>query len=191
MGWDGDSVPIGRACRNTDVLVLDDQGNRCDAGQMGELCVRGSSLALGYWGDVERTQQVFVQNPLHSKYTDLIYRTGDLVTRDSDGVHHFIGRRDGQIKRHGYRIELGEIEAAAGKIGELANCCVIYDEASTQLVLAYESDTEVSESELRDRLVAALPKYMVPSRFVRIDLMPRLGSGKLDRFAIKEQVVGF
>jgi amino acid adenylation domain-containing protein len=190
QGWNGDAVPIGRACRNSDVLIIDDHGNRCVSGQAGELCVRGSSLALGYWGDVERTQKVFVQNPLHSRYNDLVYRTGDIVSADSDGVHHFIGRRDGQIKRHGYRIELGEIEAVASKVSGLANCCVIYDEVSTSLILAYESEKDVSAQDLRKLLVASLPKYMVPSRFERLELMPRLGSGKLDRFAIREQVVG-
>ena len=67
------------ACKNTNILVLDDDDTDTKTGEIGELCVRGSSLALGYWKNKEKTDEAFVQNPLHSNYRDIIYRTGDLV----------------------------------------------------------------------------------------------------------------
>ncbi|MDF5463061.1 AMP-binding protein, partial [Vibrio parahaemolyticus] len=83
--WDGDSLPIGVPCHNSGILILDENDQRNDEG---ELCVRGSSLALGYWANSEKTEEVFCQNPLQDKYIDMIYRTGDLV-RLVDGLIYY------------------------------------------------------------------------------------------------------
>src|SRR5438876_2589870 len=107
---DNEPVPIGKACCNTDILVLNESNELCKVGEKGELCVRGTSLALGYWNQPKQTAAAFVQNPLNRQFPELIYRTGDLVCQNEHGEIVFIGRKDSQIKHLGYRIELGDIE---------------------------------------------------------------------------------
>ena len=104
-----EAVPIGIACENSEVFAVDDQGQLITAvGQEGELWVRGSCVAQGYWGDPEKTAQGFVRNPYQTHYAETAYRTGDIVTLDADGVNwRYVGRRDHMIKSRGYRIELG------------------------------------------------------------------------------------
>ena len=105
-------IPIGRACENTEVFALRDDGQLAGVGEEGELFVRGTSVMDGYWGRPEKTAEVLVANPLPGGTRDVAYRTGDLVRLRPDGEYEFLGRRDHQIKSRGYRIELGDIEAA-------------------------------------------------------------------------------
>ena len=104
---DNEAIPIGRACENMEVMLLDEDLKPVPPGQTGEICVRGIGLARGYYGDSEKTRSAFVQNPFNNKYPDIIYRTGDMGTINSDGLLVFLSRKDGQIKHMGYRIELG------------------------------------------------------------------------------------
>ena len=109
---DNEAIPIGRACENMEVMLLDEDLKPVPPGQTGEICVRGIGLARGYYGDSEKTRSAFVQNPFSNKYPDISYRTGDMGTINSDGLLVFLSRKDGQIKHMGYRIELGEVETA-------------------------------------------------------------------------------
>ncbi|MCQ2519432.1 MAG: amino acid adenylation domain-containing protein, partial [Lachnospiraceae bacterium] len=108
-----EALPIGRAAKNTGVLVLNDENKACEVNEVGELCIRGSGVGLGYYNNPEKTAAVFVQNPLCPYYRDTMYRTGDLVKVNELGEIEYVGRKDFQIKHMGYRIELGEIENAA------------------------------------------------------------------------------
>jgi len=177
--YPGPSLPIGYACRNSDLLVIDEQGRATATDQPGELLVRGSSLALGYWNDMERTTQVFVQNPLHERYRDPCYRTGDLVRRDQNGCIFFLGRRDHQIKLMGYRIELGEIEAAALALPKVSNGCALFDRERQRIVLVVQASADALE--LRRELARALPKYMVPAEVRVMAALPMTPNGKIDR----------
>ena len=94
------------------LLLLKDDLTEAAPGETGELCVRGSGLAAGYFADAEKTDAAFIQNPLCPDYRDILYRTGDMAVQREDGNFYFLARRDGQIKHMGYRIELGEIETA-------------------------------------------------------------------------------
>ena len=178
---DDEKLPIGFPCRNTDILILNERDRPAQVDEPGELCVRGSSLALGYWNNPERTAQAFVQNPLNPHYPELIYRTGDLVHRNRCGEIMFIGRKDFQIKHLGYRIELGEIEHAVLRVGGVRNCCVVYNQDSKEIALFYESDREFSAAGMRVRLLDFLPKYMLPTIVERVDTLPRNPNGKIDR----------
>ncbi|ECC1872747.1 amino acid adenylation domain-containing protein, partial [Campylobacter upsaliensis] len=109
---DDELLPIGKACKNTELLVFDENKNFInEAGKKGELFVRGTSLSLGYYNDIEKTKAAFIQNPLHHNYLDLLYKTGDIVAYNEFGELLCYGRLDNQIKFKGHRIELGEIEA--------------------------------------------------------------------------------
>lgn len=178
---DDEKLPIGFPCRNTDILILNDQNQPAKTDEPGELCIRGTSLALGYWNNTERTAKAFVQNPLNPHYPELIYRTGDSVYCNSRGEIMFIGRKDFQIKHLGYRIELGEIEHAVLQVDGLSNCCVAYNQGKKEIVLFYEGGQDLSPAFLREKLSAFLPKYMLPTVFNRMDLLPRNPNGKIDR----------
>ena len=186
---DDEPVPIGFPCRNSDVIILNENDKLITNGEIGELCVRGSSLALGYWNSPEKTARAFTQNPLRPQYPERIYRTGDLVQINKYGEILFIGRKDSQIKHLGYRIELGEIEAAASIIKELRNVCVIYNQRKQEITLFYEADADVSSSMIRRSLMISLPKYMLPTVFHRIDYLPRNPSGKIDRKKIEASLL--
>lgn len=187
---DTDPLPIGVPCRNSDILILTDQNQPAGFGERGELCVRGSSLALGYWNEPERTAMAFTQNPLQRNYPELIYRTGDLVYRDERGEIYFAGRNDQQIKHLGYRIELGEIETAALGEGGVLNACAVYDTLRSRIVLFVELPGDKAGSEVRAVLQTRLPKYMLPNEIVQVDVMPYNANGKIDRLALQAQLSG-
>jgi amino acid adenylation domain-containing protein len=176
-----DVVPIGKPCRNTEILILSEEGGLCGVGELGELCVRGTSLALGYWRAPERSDQVFVQNPLHNDFRDPIYRTGDLCAWREDGNILFHGRKDSQIKHMGYRIELGEIEAAAGSHDAVRRCAVSYDSQKSEIVLFLELDHELEKGTMHRYLAERLPKYMMPRRTVLVENFVMNANGKIDR----------
>lgn len=182
---DDEPLPIGRPCRNSDVIILDEQNRRVrEPGVSGELCVRGTSLALGYWNDPVRTAAAFVQNPENENFPEKIYRTGDIVHLNERGEIIFEGRRDFQIKHLGYRIELGEIETALGRVPALENVCVAYDHARSRITLFYEAKEEISPRDLVLALGKSLPKYMVPTELRRLEKLPQNANGKIDRKAL-------
>lgn len=178
---DDEKLPVGFPCKNTGILILNDQDQLAKVDEPGEICVRGSSLALGYYNNPERTSRGFVQNPLNPHYPELVYRTGDSGYWNQRGEIMLLGRKDFQIKHQGYRIELGEIEHAALQIPSIRNCCVGYDHNQKEIVMFYECDKELASASIRGQLTPLLPKYMLPTRFCWMELMPRNPNGKIDR----------
>lgn len=172
---DSDSLPIGRPCANTRIMLID-----------GEICVTGTCLARGYYNAPEKTAAVFVQNPLRPQILETIYKTGDLGEMNDRGELMFLGRRDGQIKRSGYRIELGEIECALSAAEGVALACCWYEAETGRIVAAYTGGAEPKA--LRTALKAALPKYMLPDKLLHREQMPRTLSGKIDRMALRREV---
>ncbi|ELU7543309.1 amino acid adenylation domain-containing protein, partial [Campylobacter upsaliensis] len=136
---DDELLPIGKACKNTELLVFDENKNFInEAGKKGELYVRGTSLSLGYYNDIEKTKAAFIQNPLHHNYLDLLYKTGDIVAYNEFGELLCYGRLDNQIKFKGHRIELGEIEAVLNSHEKIKNsACIFKDD---KLIAFYESE---------------------------------------------------
>ncbi|TBH71737.1 amino acid adenylation domain-containing protein [Aquirufa antheringensis] len=183
---DDDPLPIGKACKNTQVLIFSDSGNIVEVGEIGELCVRGTSLAFGYYNDFEKSESVFVQNPLHNFYSDKIYKTGDLVYENNLGELIFVGRKDSQIKHMGYRIELGEIETAIHGIDGIKNVCVLYDNKQSQIVCFYIGD--ISFADVRKYLLDILPKYMIPTKWILEKEFPFNANGKIDRLNLFSKI---
>lgn len=179
---DEDPLPIGFPCRNSDILVLDEHDHPCVGGAPGELCVRGTSLALGYWNDPTKTALAFPQNPLQPHFPERIYRTGDLVRRNARGELLFLGRKDYQIKHLGYRIELPEIEHHVLTIPEIANACVLYNQERKEITLFYETPgKELGAAQIHQHLAKVFPKYMLPVTFHKMSELPRNPNGKIDR----------
>ena len=186
---DDEPLPIGKKCRNSDVLILDENNKLItEPNCAGELCVRGSSLALGYYNDLEKTENAFTQNPLNNHYPEKIYRTGDMVYYNNKMEIIFQGRKDFQIKHKGYRIELGEIETALGTIKDLENVCVVYDSKNSKIVLFYEAKNEISNKDLILAIGNTLPKYMFPNELRKIDKLPINANGKIDRLKLKNSL---
>ncbi|SHK87891.1 amino acid adenylation domain-containing protein [Selenomonas ruminantium] len=182
-------LPIGKVFPNTKVYILDEEDKECQAGETGELCVSGTSLAMGYYRDKGKTERAFVQNPLNKAYIEIIYRTGDMVRRRDDGEIIFLGRRDFQVKHLGYRIELGEIEAVAVGMTEIDNACVLYDHGEKKIVLIYEGREEIPFRDIREGIGKVLPKYMLPNICYRVEEMPRNPNGKIDRKRLQDEYV--
>lgn len=187
---DDESLPIGIACRNSDVLILIDQQREAAVNEQGELCVRGSSLALGYYNDWEKTQKAFIQNPLNKHYPETIYCTGDIVYKNERGEIIYVGRKDSQIKHNGYRIELGEIENAVLASKLVENCCAVYDFNNKKIVLFYQAQQEVTKSDFRKGLANRIPRYMIPTDYHLEDFMRQNTSGKIDRSHYKKLING-
>ncbi len=186
-------IPIGMAIDNVEVVVVAESGRPAADGEVGELYVRGNTVAHGYWGDAERTSRSFVRNPF-GPTQDRVYRTGDLVRRRADGHVVFLGRKDHQIKSRGYRIELGDIEAALSAHPAVVECAVIPipDEVVGSRLQAFVvlNDPAVDEGALVKFCSGILPKYMVPEFFEFVPALPKTSTGKTDRGILVASVRG-
>lgn len=178
---DSEPLPIGFPCKNSDVLIIVDRKRIAKQGEHGELCVRGSSLALGYYNNSEKTTSAFIQNPLHNHYPETIYCTGDVVYENEFGEVMYVGRIDSQIKHNGYRIELGEIETAILGSHMVDNCCVVYDSVNKKIVMFYQSLEELNMSTFRKLILSIIPRYMIPTDYHREKILQQNCSGKIDR----------
>lgn len=178
-----EAIPIGKPFPNTEIILLDDNNKVPEQGEVGEICIRGSRLSLGYYNNFEKTREVFVQNPLNNSYPDLIYRTGDLGRYNDEGDLIFVSRKDNQIKHMGHRIELGEIEAAANLHPDIKMACCVYDELSQKIVLYYVGT--VTTADMAQYMKSKLPRYMVPNLLRKLETMPLTTNGKIDRVALK------
>ncbi|HPZ00038.1 MAG TPA: amino acid adenylation domain-containing protein [Clostridiales bacterium] len=178
-------IPIGKAFPNEEVFLLNEQNQKITEPNLpGELCVRGTALALGYYGSAEQNAKSFVQNPLCPAYPELIYRTGDLARYNENGDLVFCGRKDFQIKYMGHRIELEEIEREMLKVDGVTQCCCLFDEKKSRLRGFYVGTAE--KEAVHECMKKDLPGYMIPGFLRRLDQMPLNKNGKTDRAKLKE-----
>lgn len=177
-------APLGRLAQNFDYEILPADPSNPD---FGELFLRGPQVGLGYYRDPERTAAAFQQNPRHSDFHDRGYRTGDLVERDGQGLLHFRGRADFQIKHMGYRIELEEIEFGINTLAGVRECGVVYrrlEGGFGEIVAHVAVDPGADATSLLKGAAGVLPAYMVPRRIVLHDALPKNANGKIDRKAL-------
>lgn len=183
---DEEPLPIGFPMPNTDILVLNDKDEPVKGEESGELCVRGTSLSMGYYKNPEKTKEAFVQNPLNQAVPELIYRTGDIVKYNERGEIIYLSRKDFQIKHMGHRIELGEIETAVSSLEEISLCCCLYDEKRQKIVLFIEE--ELDKAYVNEKISRLVPEYMLPNKLIRVEKMPINANGKIDRVKLKEYI---
>ncbi len=185
-------IPIGRACDGEELLVLDEALRPVPPGEVGELYIRGAGLSPGYWRDPEKTRGAFLPYPGATRPDDRIYRTGDLASVGTDGLVRFLGRADSQVKTRGYRVELGEIETALHALGTLRECAVVgvatqdFDGVAICCAYAPLAGVAATPASLRAAVAHALPSYMLPSRWLAFDELPKTSNGKIDRRRLKE-----
>ena len=181
---EGGVVPLGVPCHGNEIILLDENDRPVPKGSIGELCLRSSSVGLGYYNDPVKSAAVFVQNPLETRFFDRILRTGDLARVDENGELVHVTRKDFQIKHNGQRIELGEIEAVAAACEKVTRVCCLYDEKRRQIILFYIGSAE--KKEILPLLRENLPPYMIPKRLMQLPEFPFTVNGKIDRMKLKE-----
>jgi amino acid adenylation domain-containing protein len=182
-------IPIGTACAGEELLVLDDRMRALPREQLGEIYIGGVGLSPGYWHDQEKTAAAFVEDPRSADARARLYRTGDVGRIGEDGLVYFVGRADSQIKSRGYRIELGEIEAALNAQADMRETAVVGVNAGgfegTAICCAYAAAAGLSPGELRGRLAEILPAYMLPTRWLSLEVLPKNINGKIDRAGLR------
>jgi len=185
-----EKIPIGKPCSNTEVVLLRDDQIVTVAGEVGELCIRGSGLSIGYWNDKSKTERAFLHNPNTSFINDRIYRTGDIAKLRADGNYEFVGRIDFQVKYMGYRIDLYEIENALLSFPAVNGVTVMLcDSVITELqelVAFIEVENGCNIKDVLYHISKMLPHYMIPKRIIKIDNIPLTSRGKTDRELIKQ-----
>lgn len=183
---DGEYVPIGNNIPNKQVILLNDEDKLAAVGEVGEICCRGTGVAMGYYNNREKTDSVFVQNPLHNLYNDIIYRTGDLGRWNEKGELEFVSRKDFQVKHKGNRIELGEIEVAVNAIEGVTNAACIFDQPNDKIVLYYTT-ADGKPMDIINLVKERIPVYMFPELCSHLLQMPYNMNGKIDRIELKKQ----
>ncbi len=189
---DDECVPIGKACENTEILIVNENCKRATVNECGEIMVRGIGVAKGYYKDGEKSKNAFIQNPLHNDYYDIVYRTGDIGKIDETGNIIYIGRKDNQIKYQGHRIELGEIENAAISVDGIKRVCAVLAEKKNKIVLytTVEVEKMMDEKTIYRAMKEKIPRYMLPSEIYIVEDMPLNVNGKIDRVYLKEKANG-
>ncbi|KAF6564405.1 MULTISPECIES: amino acid adenylation domain-containing protein, partial [unclassified Paenibacillus] len=170
-------INIGRPIANTQIYIMNANGELQPVGVPGELCIAGEGLARGYWKREELTAEKFVNNPFAGGKAghERMYRTGDLARWMPDGNIEYLGRMDHQVKIRGYRIELGEIESQLLQVESVREAVIMARADETdqkQLVAYYVASQELGAGELRHELGQELPSYMMPSYFIWLEQMP-------------------
>jgi amino acid adenylation domain-containing protein len=188
----GTSLPIGKPCSGAEVFAIDDAGDLvAKPGKRGELYVRGPTVALGYFGDAERTSQGFVADPRGPASAERVYRTGDIVSLDDDGNLLFHGRADAQVKLRGYRIELGDVETALLSHADVQEAAVRLvegeDGGRLEAYVARRPESPLAAEDLRRHCSQLLPPYMIPEAVVFMEALPRTPNGKIDRVRLSSE----
>ncbi len=178
------ALPIGRPNYNVELYVLGESLELLPVGAIGELCISGAGVGIGYINNPEQTAQAFVNNPYFPDTT--LYRTGDRVRYRDDGIIEYLGRKDHQIKLRGYRIEVGEIQSVVRRLPAVLDCLVdIYtQENGVQSLVAWvsgDSIASVTEHSLQEHCKSLLPSFMVPEYWVMVSEFPLTPNGKIDR----------
>jgi amino acid adenylation domain-containing protein len=184
------TIPIGTACDGEQLVVLDDDMNVVPAETIGHLYIAGVGLSRGYWRDPAATTAAFVPHPANP--CERIYRTGDLAHVGRDGLFYFHGRSDSQIKSRGYRIELGEIESALNSVDGIHESAVVairtdrFEGAAICGACVAKPGSDLNLTSLSRQLQDVIPTYMLPSRWLMLDELPRTMNGKTDRRQLRQ-----
>ena len=183
-----DPIPIGQVWKNTDYLILDEEGKEVAPGMIGELLICSATQMLGYWRNPTLTEKSLHKVVAKTGQVSAFYKTGDLV-KEENGILHFLGRKDFQVKVRGHRVELGAIEAclvAHTAVREAAVYTVRISEEHLKIVAAVIlwSDTEEVAKKILQFLKEKLPLYAVPEEINIVKDFPRTSSGKIKRSAL-------
>lgn len=186
------AIPVGKAVRGMQMLVLDQDQRPVPPARKGEICIAGAGVALGYWQQPALTARHFLNwsGLAATPGADILYKTGDYGLLREDGEIEFLGRMDNQVNIRGYRVELSEIESALSCHPQIATAAVVVrtDDAGEPEILGYFTATDgIDIPALRQQLSQQLPHYMLPSRLIALDTLPLTSSGKVDHGQLRLQ----
>lgn len=189
---DATAIPIGPLATSAQGLIVDENDQPVERGDVGELLVRTPTMMRGYWGQAELNARSFYRRRVAPKVEEVFFRTGDLVRADVDETLWFLGRKDRQIKVRGYRIELDEIEAALSVsfgVDEAAAFAVPHIEGSQEVraAVTFKPGYSVTEQTLMADLKTRLPWYAVPSGIAVREQFPRTSTGKISRRELRDE----
>ena len=183
---DDEAIPIGKACRNMQIILLDKDGKPVPDGEAGEICVRGSGLASGYFGNWEKTNECFIQT--RQTRISAIFCTAQAILPSRRTTVCCISCR-GRTDRSStcYRIELGEIETALHSVDGIAAAACLFDRSRDRILCIYEGEPDAAA--LARAMRRLVPKYMLPNIYEKLDALPMNANGKIDRVKLKEQFI--
>jgi amino acid adenylation domain-containing protein len=187
-------IPIGIPYENTEAFVIGADGKEAKVGESGELVLRGSHIAAGYYKNPEKTEAAFKNHPLFPHLNEKVYFTGDVCKKDERGRFHFLGRKDDLIKSRGYRIELNEIDLGLASLGNVLVESIsvaipdplIENKLYAAVVLA-EGKT-LSDADIKTHLKSRIPEYMVPDEILFLPSLPKTSSGKISRTLLADLI---
>ncbi len=184
---DEEDITIGKPIANTQIYFLEEDGELCPKGVIGEICIGGDGLARGYLNKEELTKEKFINNPF--KEGERLYKTGDIGRWLADGNIEFIGRKDDQVKIRGYRIELGEIENVLKRNKAIEQAVVVVkanEDKEKELVAYIVAKTEQNTTEIKSYLKDLLPDHMLPTYYVQLESLPLTTNGKIDKKSLPD-----
>ncbi len=189
-----ETIPIGRACSNEEMLVVDEHNHPITPGEVGELLCRGGTVMRGYWGRPDLNEKGFYRRPVFGHYEDVFYRTGDLVEQMPDGNYKYYGRKDRQVKIRGYRVELDEIETVMLSHQDVheAAIYIIPDGQGSNAIegaVVPKEGTSLTPAILTALLGSKLPPYAIPAKILVIDDFPRTSTGKINRRELQSRAI--
>lgn len=187
-------IPLGYVLPGTEVFLMNECAGDFQlikrSGEIGELCIRGPGLGIGYLNEPQRTAEVFIQNPFQKSFREIIYRSGDLAKYDEQGRLCYISRKDFQIKHMGHRVELPEIELKCNQISGVHRAACVYDESRRRIILFVETEKgiDLTSVEVIEKLKESLPAYMVPGKVRILTEIPLNANGKIDRVKLRQYI---
>ncbi len=189
---------MGRAIPNTEIMVINEAGELCQAGEVGELVHHGPTVSQGYWGHPDLTAKVLRPHPVPQPgraNSDLVCYSGDLVKRDEEGFLYFVGRRDNQIKSAGFRISPTEVEDVICRVAPIRQAAVVGapDDVLGQILVAFAIPQEragaLEPARILSNCASKLPRHMIPKRIILVDELPMTSSGKVNYPALRDRVL--
>jgi len=185
---------IGKAIPNVEILVMNEKGEKCKPGEVGELVHRGALITRGYWNDPEKTEKIFRKNPFlkdQNHLNETVVFSGDLVMKDEEGFLYYVSRKDSMIKTMGYRVSPTEVEESLLKLDGVVDAVVFGKEIETgdQIIVAVlqSNSKEIDEKQLMAQFRKSLPEYMVPKEIHFEKEFPKTANGKVDRSFLQKK----
>lgn len=183
------AYPIGRLNNDIRGYVVDESGAPVPAGEAGELWLASEQVARGYLHNEEKTAAHFIRNPFSDEPAfRWLYKSGDIVRADGDGIYHYVCRKDNMVKIRGFRVEIDEVERQMRQYSSIGEVCVksFTDSGGTNILCGYfEADTTLDVKAVKAFLNKKMPYYMVPTALFQVESLPRTPSGKIARRAIQ------